>query len=591
MKLSFLRHTWQKFLAAAFVVFLLMVTVVAYFVNRHWAPILATELRNTVLASSDSLYQADFTDAELHIVQGKVIVHNLTLKPNLSVYNRQLARGIAPNNLYTLKVKRIVFKHIHPLKLYYKRKLDITQIVLSAPELRVSYQLNHQLSKPSQKKISAWQRIKGLLKSVHIGEVMLNDVKLTYQDYSGNKLDISELKEMNLTGKDLLIDSVTQFDSTRFYYFKDVQAELNNFSRPADNGLYTYRINQLQYSTLTSQLKARGVALLPAADSVFFNRHVRTWFQFDADTLNLSGFDFKKYNKVRSLNAARLLIGRSNLTVFSNPEGQSKKGDRLITYPHVAIRQVKSNFKLDTVDLHRIHITYNGYGKKSHKPGYVSFYNTEGRIFNITNDSAALKRNPITLVKLRSYLMESGPVEAEVSFNLTDSAKSFTYKGSVGPMDLEKMNKATMPFGLIKIASGKLDRLSFDFKADRYKTKGKVSFLYHDLKVRILKMDTLADRYRHRTIASILANALVVKRHNPDFLGGTPRETDVTYIRQPDTPFFKTVWKSLAIGIKAGAGYDAATEKMVKQHIAQRIDDKKRRELRRQLRRQRQGRR
>jgi len=591
MTSKYLKHKWQKTLAAVLLVLLLLVTVVAYFVNRHWSPILADRVRNAVLAGSDSLYHANFTDAELHIVQSKLVIHNLTLTPNQTVYRRLLKAGVAPNNLYTIKVKRLVFKNIHPLKLYYHRQLDIGQIILSAPELQVSYALNHKSDTIVSNRPNAWQRIKGMLALVHVKEVMLNDVKFTYKDYSGNKLDISEFKEMNLTGKELLVDSTTQNDPSRFYYFKDIQAELNNFSRPSDNGLYDYKIKLLQYSTLTSQLKAFGVGLIPKPDSIFKNRGVRTWFRFDTDSLQLSGFDFKTYNKYRLLHASNLLLKRGNFTVVANPAAKSRIGNRLLTFPNVAIHQLKSDFTLDTVQLNRIHITYKGYGKKSHRQGMVSFNNTNGYIYNITNNAVALQKNNETRVQLSSYLMDSGPLQVEFNFNLTDSAKSYSYKGSVGPMDMGKLNKAVMPFALVKLTSGQLDELSFDIKANRNVSKGNVTLLYHDLKIHVLKMDTIQDMYRHRGMASLFANALIVKRNNPDKPGGIPRSFNVTYVREPDTAFFKTVWKTLAKGIKASAGYDEAMEKEVKRHIAQRTADKLARTTKKALRNKRRARR
>jgi hypothetical protein len=498
MTFKFLKHKWQKTLAAVLLVLVFLITIVAYFANRYWSPILAGKVRSVVLTSTGGLYHAHFTDAELHIVQGKLIIYNLSLKPDPQVYQRQLKQRTAPNNLYTLKVKRIVFKNIHPFKLYFDNLLDIGSITLSEPELQLSYRLNRNADSVAGKKLNAWQRIKGIFKSIHIKKVMLNDVKFMYKDYSGNQLNISELREANLLGKDLLIDSTTQNDPLRTYYFKDIQVELNNFSRPSDNGLYEYKIKQLQYSTLTSQLYANGVALVPAHDSVFINRKIRTWFLFNTDTLRLSNFDFKTYNKYRSLNASKLELSRSNLMVTANPGAQSHKGNRLLTFPNVAIHQLKSDFKLDTVDLHRMHITYKGFGKKSHKQGMVSFNNTTGAILNVTNNQAALEKNNLMQIRLNSMLMDEGSMDLEMTLNLTDSARSYAYKGSVGTMDLEKLNKATMPFGLVEITSGTLDKLSFDIKANRNTSKGNVSFLYHNLKIHILKIDTLTSRYKQR---------------------------------------------------------------------------------------------
>lgn len=587
MTSDFLKQRWKKILAVIFIVFLFLVTVVAYFVNRYWSPILAAQVRSTILNSTDSLYQADFTDANLHIVQGKVVIHNFTIKPNLQVYQQKLNQGDAPNNLYTLKVKRIVFRHIHPLKLYYQRKLDIKQIILSAPELNIVYRATQRKDSAAQNKRTAWQHIKGIIKSLHIGEILLNDVKLTYRDDAIKQPCTSEFKEMNLLGKDLLIDSASQRDSSRFYCFKDIQLEFNNFSRPVADSLYDVNIKLLKYSALLRKLEAYHVAFTPTADSLKLQQKKRTIFAFNADTLLASGLDFNDYYRRHKFYVSRLALLTGNLSVTANPTIQPKQTDRVATFPNVAIRQLKNDFKLDTIELQKINITYNGYGKRSHKRGTVSFNRTSGYVFNVTNNPNALQKNNYARLQVRSWLMDEGALQATFNFNLTDSAHSYNYQGSVGAMNLGKINKAVIPFGLVKITSGKLDKLSFDIKANQTIAEGNVSFLYHDLKLHILKMDTVADRYKHRAIASLLANALIVKRNNPDSLGDIPRAIHVTYIRQPDTSFFKTIWKTLSKGIKASAGYDEATEKQVKQHIAQHRLDKANRRIKKALRQQR----
>lgn len=584
-----IKHRLKKTLLSALLVLAILVTIVAFFVNRYWSPILADKVRSTVIDATDSLYSADFTDADLHVIQGKLVIHNLTLQPNIAVYNRRVKMGIAPNNLYKLQVKRIVLKHIHPLIMYYDHKLDIGQIILSVPKLQVTYRRVSNKDITAADRLTAWQRIQPLLKSIHIKQVMLNDVDFTYKDHSGNHLQVSAVKEVNLTGNELRIDSLTQHDKSRFYYFKDVQIELNNLDQPlGKDSLYRLKLKQLKYSTLTSKLQAYGVGITPLADSVFMKRGIRTHYQFNTDTLEVKDFNLKRFNKFREIHANYVLINRGNLLVSANQsKPPSGKGNRILTFPNAAIHRLENDLKLDTVELQNINITYKGYGRKSHKQGSVSFNGTEGHIINVTNNPQALKDNDSMRIEVISRLMDSAPMHASINFNLTDSARSYSYKGTLGYMELDRLNKATMPFALLKITSGRMDQMDFDIKGNQNVSTGKVKILYHDLKVHLLKMDTVAEAYKHRTLLSLMANALIVKRHNPDFFGAVPRTIDVRYVRQPDTPFFKAIWKTLAQGIKASAGYDAATEKHIKQMIAQRKEDKKNREIKRAQRRQR----
>ncbi|QJD96732.1 hypothetical protein HH214_13060 [Mucilaginibacter robiniae] len=577
---KFLKCRWQKITAAVLSIFVIIISIIAFFINQYWSPILAREVKSTVLNSTDSLYVADFKDARLNVLQGKIVLYDITIKPNMPVYNRRLKIGLAPNNLYTLKVKRIVFQRIHPLRLYRKNQLNINKIIISEPELKVTYHLVHTRDTLTFGKLNAWQRIKSILKSIHVNQVLLNDVKFRYEDYTGAKLDVSELKEMNLTGNNLQIDSATQNDTSRFLYFKEVQIELNNFIQPSNNGLYTYRIKQLNFSTLTSQLNAFGLSLIPASEQVFASKKSRIRFACYLDTVQINHFDFATYNKYHLFNSSHVVLTRGNFSIAVNPMAQARKTDRLITFPNVAIHQLGSQFRLDTVDLQSINIAYKGYGKKSHKPGQINFNNTSGSLYNVSNQASALALNPVCSLQLSSYLMNQGLLNTTVTFNLTDSAKTYAYKGTLGSMKLDKLNPVTIPFGLLKITSGNLTRLDFDVKGNRNVATGTVGFQYSNLKVKLFKMDTATARYKRMTIVSLLANNLVIKRNNPDQPGQIARLAQVTYVRQPDTPFFKTVWKTLSRGIKACAGYDAAMEKHVKQQIAQHAIDKKKRKIR-----------
>jgi len=54
-----------------------IILILALLVNHYWSPILAKKVRSVVLESSNSLYRADFSDAELHVLRGKIIFYNI----------------------------------------------------------------------------------------------------------------------------------------------------------------------------------------------------------------------------------------------------------------------------------------------------------------------------------------------------------------------------------------------------------------------------------------------------------------------------------------------------------------------------------
>jgi len=547
-----------------------IILVLAFLVNHYWSPILAKKVRSVVLESSDSLYRADFSDAELHILRGKIIFYNITLIPDTAVYNRRVKQHLAPNNLVSLHVKRLVLDHIHPFTLYFKHRLDIGQVILSAPELDDSYQLNHTKDTVVKDHRTVWEKMSKSLHSIHIGQIFLNDVQLRYKDYSGNKVAISELKEMNLSASDLLIDSATQTDRSRLLYCKEIIAELNNYKGTTPSGLYNYKINHLKLSTLTSQLDIEGLKLSPVNKDKFFDKTLKDRFEVYLDSVQLNHFDYLNYHKYRTVNTSCLIIRKGSFSLFNNPnKPNNHSADKLKSFPHIALSQLTTTIRIDTLLVHHLDVAYSEYNKKSYQTGTITFNSTHGRFLNITNNKAALLKNNICTAQLSTLFLNKGELNVAFKFYLTAKDAAYSYKGSLGPMNLEDINQATMPFAMVKITQGTEKRLDFDIRANSTINRGKLTLLYNDLKVKLLRPDTAMDGFKGKLIESLYANIFILKHNNPDKDGEAPRSFTINYARPKDSPFFKTVWNTLLSGIKPSAGLDDKTIKATKAQMTQ----------------------
>jgi hypothetical protein len=589
MAIKFFKQKWQKRLFAFTLIFLAIILILAFLVNLYWSPILAKKVKSVVLTSSDGLYTIDFSDAKLHILKGEIDIYNIVLKPDTAVYNARVKTHLAPNNLVQLHVKRLILSHIHPFNLYFHHKLDIGEVVLREPELKVSYQLNHSKDTTTKDNRTTWQKISKSLRSIHIGSIALNDVKLKYEDYSGHKLEISELKEMNLSATDLLIDSATQTDRSRLLYCKDIVAEINNYIGHSPNGLYTYKVKSLRLSTLTSKLNIRGLDMQPIKNDAFFEKSRKDRFDVHLDSLQIDHFDYLSYHKYRVINASHMMLKTGSLHLFNNPNKipPPPNFDKMKTYPNFGLKELQIDLNIDTIDARAINVSYSELNHKSNKVGTITFNNSSGRFLNVTTNKVALQKNNICTVKLSSYFMNRGKFDVLMTFNLTDETLPFTYKGELGAMDLIVLNPAIMPLALIKVNTGELAKFEFDIKANNRVSKGRVSLLYNDLKVTVLKADTANDKLKHMTIASLFANLLVLKHNNPDKPGEIPRSFYVTYYRPKNYPFFKNIWHTLLTGIKPCVGLNEKMQKDVKNKMADMAIQKQKRIIKKAQRQQR----
>jgi hypothetical protein len=587
MALAFLKQKKHKITLAIFVSVTVFILFVAFAVNRYWSPILAGKIKSGVLKGSNGLYKVDFADVKLRILEGKLIFYNVTFKPDTDVYNKQNKQHLAPNTLFELHAQRLVLSHIHPFKLYFDHLLDINQMVLTAPEIRITYLLNKDKDTVTADNRTLWQKIKADLRSIHVGDIFINDANFKYYNHADGKVRLTELKELNMHGNDLLIDSATQTDKSRFLYFKDVVADLNNYKSKSANGLYTYSVKRLKLSTRLSQVNAVGLSWEPIKTGLFIKNTRKDKFTLKLDSAQLNNFDFLFYHKYRSMSCSSMILIGGNFDIFNNPNKIKTFKNKITSFPNIAVHNLKTEVKIDTVIIKHVDINYSEFNKKSRQVGTISFNNTNGKIFNFTNNKIALQKNNIGKIQVSSRFMDHGKLDVAFVFNLTDKNASYSYKGSLGTMGMQAVNPATIPLAMIKISSGTLKSLNFDFKADSKRSRGKVTFLYNDLKVNILKADTTNEILKKKLIESLFANIFILKHNNPDKVGEIPRTFSVNYTRPITTTFFSTLWQTLLIGIKPAVGFDDKTRKAATERMAKGDLNKKNRQIKKEMRKQR----
>lgn len=564
MAFKLLKHRWQKITLIVISAFIVLTLMIALFANSYFAPKLADKIKSQVLKSSDGLYRIDISNTELHILRGQAILYDIKLSVDTAVYNLKNKQGTAPNNLYELQVKRLVVSHMQLLNLYFKKKLNIGRITLNAPDVVVSYHPNQKTDTAKKDDKTLWQKISKSLKLINVDEIYLNDIKLKYKDYSGPKVGVSELKQMNLKATGLLIDSTTQKDTSRFLFCRDITTELHNYTRKTADGLYTFKVKLVRLSTQTSKLTVVGTSLIPIEHTAFFKKSKDDLFMLKLDTITIHRFDYLSFGEHQQFGATKVAVANGEFEDYSNYNGGLQTTDRVVTFPGFALRNIiKAKFNIDTLDLKRFKVTYKEYNKAPMKTGVIEFSNIAARFLNITNKAGRIAKNNICTANITSYFMGQGKFNLTFKFNLSDPLYAYSYKGHLAPMDIAAVNPALMPLSLVKITSGRVKSLDFDIHANQKLSSGSVSLLYNDLKLDILRSD-----YTKNTLLSLLANNLIIKHDNPDDGNNTPRNGKVVFLRPANFPFFKTVWQALLSGIKPCAGVGKAEEEKFKKQSA-----------------------
>ena len=547
----FLKKRWQRISLFVFAVAAILSLLFLLLINTVLGPIAERKLKNAVYTASDGIYHLNIGHLGLHLLSGNAELEDVSLIPDTQLFRKRQQTGGAPAELVTLHVREIRITGAHPFRYLFKKQADIGSIRLKDPEGTMSQFREAKKSSVPAKTI--YQKISDKIQRISVGQIGLEHIRLIYRDLTGSKPANTSFSELSLEATGLLIDSVTQYDTTRTLYCRDIVTEIKNFKGRTSDGNYNYSLESATYSTRRQRLQASGLTLQPLPRETFFARTTADRFSLDLHTLILENFHFRDLQLGKKLIAGKIKLEGGAFDVSGNPRGPVAASDRIITFPNYCLRHLGYPVLVDTTVITGMEISYHEVNKRSGKTGMIRFSKTTARFLHISNDSSSMDNQAFSQLKLTSSFMDAGKLELNAVFNLRDPAYGYRVSGHLGAMPLTVINPAVMPLALAEIKKGQFNSLDFNLTGNRKSVHGKVKALYSGLSVTLLQSSP-GDDYHKKPLKTLAAKLFVVKAANPDAPGGTPRSARVIFLRPKNYPFFETLWASLLSGIKPCAG-------------------------------------
>lgn len=569
MPLSPVNRKRLRIAAICLGVLTVIIGVASIFVDQYFQPIIKQKIKETLTEATDSLYTVNFSTLRFNVLTGNIQIKDIELKPNMPVYGKMQEAKTAPNNLYTVSVKRIEMKGVRSVRLYLKRELRLSAIIVNEPSLRVVFENNRNEDYQKKDNRSVYDRIKKVVKSIGVKRIQMRGVDFRYVNLSHKKPTITSFKNLELNARDILIDSLSAKSNKRFLFCRDINAELSGYKSTTPNRLYTYGFRRLSFSTEKQYLLIQNLEFIPNYPKITFSQKLpvqKDRYVIRFDTVRLNRIDFKTLNNYQKLRAGELRIAEGSVDVFLNRNRPAPDINKAENYPHIALKRLDLDTKIDSITLQDVDISYTELDKKSKRSGMLTFKNLGGSIYNVTTSPRYLAENNTAKASLSTFLMGSGRLDVNMTFNLTDPKGAFTYKGALGFMPLHVLNPVTKSLGFIEISSGAINRVNFDMQGDVNGARGKVIARYNNLSVKLLKKKEESDRLIRRGLVSLFANALVIKSDNPT-PGEEVRETSAEYIRPKGASFFNVMWKTVFFGLKEAVGITPDKENEISRRV------------------------
>ena len=348
-------------------------------------------------------------------------------------------------------------------------------------------------------------------------------------------------------------DEIMQLQDHPIDYTKEVQVSCDKISLSSKDGFYNYVANNITLNSLKKQLDIGSIIVKPLLSEKTFAS--RSHFQKDRYDLLLKGIALKNIDMKNLLDkkifASNLTVENTSVKIYHDLTKPLSSKSKVGNYPSQMLKKWQVPVNISNATLSNVFIRYKEREKITDSSGIVTFENSNLHIANITNVDSAIQKNNAATISFNSSLLGKIPVKGQFIFYLTGNGGNFAVNGHVSGFDALALNKVAVPMALMRLNTGAINGIDFNFKGNDSGAHGHFVMKYDNLKVDVLKEDKDSKEITKKGLKSFFANVLV-KNSNP--ANGDLREKDPSFDRDIHKSFFNLIWKTIFTGMKETLG-------------------------------------
>ncbi len=348
-------------------------------------------------------------------------------------------------------------------------------------------------------------------------------------------------------------DEIMKVQKYPIDYSEEVEVSCASVSMKSKDGSYKYVFDNIVLNSLRKELNVAAYNIKPSlGEREFANKEHFQKDRYDVALkgIRLKGIDMKNLID-KKIFASDLSVNSVNAKIYRDLQKPLKDESKVGRYPSQLIGKIEVPVNIAHATLSNAYIEYKEHEKLSDSTGVLKFTESTLTLSNITNVPEAISKNNSLKISFESHALGTIPINGNFIFSLNDTAGNFTTKGNIPSFDAHLLNKVSVPMALMRINTGNIDAIDFNFKGNNYGAGGNMVMKYSDLKVDVLKRDKDSKEVKKKGLTSFLAN-FIVKNDNPR--NGDLRKVQPHYDRDVRKSFFNLVWKTIFVGMKKTVG-------------------------------------
>lgn len=459
------------------------------------------------------------------------------------------------------RLRNLEFDGLDLKQAYLYGDLNIQRVL--PKDLKLNVYAGKNRDAPDSKSPSMQELLSPFIRSIEVNQVYFTRGEFSFFDKKkGKEIFATQRLAATISGFSLN-QELLQRPSTaggKVFYADDILLNIKDYALKTADGLYRLKADEIDIATARRTIDIVNFQLQPLLsrqESLHRFEHANSRAKLMTDQVSLYGFNFDKLINKSEWHAHGLDINGPVLEIFRDkrlPHDESRRPP---------LHQ-KMLFNLDQpIDIEQVNIedgfiSYAERAPDATQDGVITFEDVDVEIRNVSNLPQALQDQQMLEIQMNALVMGEGQLNAFLRFPVDTSALNFSVKGSLGPMELTHFNRILEPSAFVHIKEGSNQDLQFRFAGNAHKTSGSMEFRYDDLSVLMIDKEKGQAGFEEK-IGSFLANAFVLKAHNPKsvFL----RIGNIASERDPSRAMFHYWWQSILSGVKSSIGLEKSTEK------------------------------
>jgi hypothetical protein len=450
-------------------------------------------------------------------------------------------------------VPYVLVKGVSILQFITKKNLSIRQIVLQQPT--VAYKLQRRSDQNENRKIQ--------LENISIDKITLSSILVNIKD--SIRLDTLAILKGNIQVQDLGLER--RQDSL---VWKDADLVISNLDVQMPSGFYDAHVKSFHLALTDKTLDIDSLKIKPRySRRVFLKKQGKEidYMQALISKLHINGFRYSVYPKP-NLTIKKVEAGFS-LDVYRDKRMPDRK-KKPTTLPVQFLQHLPIPIYIDSVDVNDSYVSYEEYPEKGDSSGRVFFdklYVTIHPLHNIPSKGEEMN------MKAYSKFMGAGDLNAHFIFP-DDTTRPNKAWGSLKNFPMSKLNDMLGPAAKVRIESGIMNNLKFNFNYNLYRSDGKLELNYKNLHISSLRQNKNNEQ-AVSLVKTLLLNTFIVRKNLDEDASENDKTGTILFYRDPQRSIFNYWWKSLFSGLKSAYNLDKLPLPKKKNGVASKTDHKK----------------